>query len=175
MRLLERNSHGTFSLAEFVGNGIPRYAILSHTWGADGDEVTFKDLAEGSGSIKVRYNKIWFCEERAKIDGIRYFWVDTCCTDKSSSAELSEAINSMFHWYRNAAKCYVFLTDVSKHGKNGNGKDSQFRKSRWFTRGWTLQELIASLSVDFFSLEGERLGDKKSLEHQFHEIIGIAI
>jgi hypothetical protein len=105
MRLLECNSRGTFSLTEFVGIDIPRYAILSHTWGPDGDEVTFKDLAEGTGSIKAGYNKIRFCGEQAKNDGIRYFWVDTCCIDKSSSAELSEAINSMFHWYQNAAKC----------------------------------------------------------------------
>jgi hypothetical protein len=104
MRLLECNGHDTFSLTEFVGINIPRYAILSHIWGADGDEVTFKDLAEGTGSIKVGYNKIQFCGEQARNDGIRYFWVDTCCIDKSSSAELSEAINSMFHWYQNAAK-----------------------------------------------------------------------
>jgi hypothetical protein len=70
----------------------------------------------------------------------------------------------MFHWYWNAAKCYVFLTDVSKHGGDEN-EDSRFQKSRWFTRGWTLQELIASPLVEFFSLEGDRLGDKKSLEH----------
>jgi hypothetical protein len=163
MRLLECNSHGTFSLTEFVGIDIPRYAILSHTWGADGDEVTFKDLAEGTGSIKAGYNKIRFCGEQAKNDGIRYFWVDTCCIDKSSSAELSEAINSMFHWYRNAAKCYVFLTDISKHSDDQNDTDQQLRKCRWFTRGWTLQELVASASVEFFSLECERLGDKKIL------------
>jgi hypothetical protein len=175
MRLLKDNSDGTFSLTEFVGSGIPRYAILSHTWGADSDEVSFKDLVEGTGNIKAGYNKIRFCGERARDDGIRYFWVDTCCIDKSSSAELTEAINSMFQWYRNAAKCYVFLTDVSKHDGDANNRDSRLRKSRWFTRGWTLQELIASPSVEFFSLEGERLGDKKSLERQLHEITRIAI
>jgi hypothetical protein len=135
MRLLEWNSHGTFSQTEFVGNQIPRYAILSHTWGPDADEVTFKDIAEGSGSVKVGYNKIRFCGEQAKKDGIQYFWVDTCCIDKSSSAELSEAINCMFSWYRKAAKCYVFLIDVAKHGGDENDTDSQFQKSRWFTRG----------------------------------------
>jgi tetratricopeptide (TPR) repeat protein len=175
MRLLERDTDDTFSLTEFIGSDIPRYAILSHTWGRDGDEVIFKDIIEDTGSGKVGYNKIQFCGEQAKQDGIQYFWVDTCCIDKSSSAELSEAINSMFQWYRNAAKCYVFLTDVSKHCRDGYDTESQFRKSRWFTRGWTLQELIASPSVEFFSGELKRLGDKQSLEYELHEITGIAI
>ena len=175
MRLLKRNTDDTFSLTEFIGCDIPPYAILSHTWGRDCDEVIFKDIVEDTGSGKVGYNKIQFCGEQAKQDGIQYFWVDTCCIDKSSSTELSEAINSMFQWYRNAAKCYVFLTDVSKHRRVWYDTETQFRKSRWFTRGWTLQELIASLSIDFFSGEWERLGDKQSLENELHEITGIAI
>jgi hypothetical protein len=165
MRLLEWNSHGTFSQTEFVGNQIPRYAILSHTWGPDADEVTFKDITEGSGSVKVGYNKIRFCGEQAKKDGIQYFWVDTCCVDKSNNNELSEAINSMFRWYRDADRCYVYLSDVSSPAFDTNDKFSQlpcvsaFRANRWFTRGWTLQEPLAPRSVEFFSREGNRLGD----------------
>jgi hypothetical protein len=97
MRLLKCNSHGIFSLIEFVRNNISRYAIFSHIWGTDGDEITFENLAESTGSIKVRYNKIRFCGKQVKNDGIQYFWVDTCCIDKSSSAEFSEVINFMFY------------------------------------------------------------------------------
>jgi len=176
MRLLELNGEANFfSLVEFVGCDIPCYAILSHTWGADGDEVTFNDLVESTGRSKAGYRKLRFCGEQAKRDGLRYFWVDTCCIDKSSSAELSEAINSMFRWYQNASKCYVFLTDFSTQGKSKEDKGAELRKSRWFTRGWTLQELIASRSVEFFSQEGERFGDKRSLEQELHHITGIEI
>src|SRR2546421_11180354 len=108
MRLLKLNDGGEFSLTEFVGDNIPRYAILSHTWGADGDEVTFKDLMKGTGEGKAGYQKIRFCGKQAAADDLQYFWVDTCCIDKSSSAEISEAINSMFRWYHDAAKCYVY-------------------------------------------------------------------
>jgi hypothetical protein len=81
MRLLELNSEvDFFGLVEFVGCDIPRYAILSHTWGADGDEVTFNDLVESTGRSKAGYGKLRFCGEQAKRDGMRYFWVDTCCT-----------------------------------------------------------------------------------------------
>jgi hypothetical protein len=179
MRLLKLQDDGEFSLIEFIGDNIPRYAILSHTWGADGEEVTFKDLMKGTGKSKAGYQKIRFCGEQAATDDLQYFWVDTCCIDKSSSAELSEAINSMFRWYHDAGKCYVYLSDVSIRGSIKNDQFSQwtwepaFQKSRWFTRGWTLQELIAPASVEFFSVEGERLGDKKLLERQIHEITGI--
>ncbi|KAH8661603.1 hypothetical protein BGZ60DRAFT_491677 [Tricladium varicosporioides] len=171
MRLLKLNASGELSLSEFLGYNIPPYAILSHTWGADSEEVTFKDLLDNTGKKKAGYAKIQFCGEQAAIDDIQYFWVDTCCIDKSSSAELAEAINSMFRWYREAAKCYVYLSDVSIQDLS----QSAFRKSRWFTRGWTLQELIAPTLVEFFSLEGKRLGDKGSMEKQVHEITKIAI
>jgi hypothetical protein len=180
MRLLKLEDGGEFSLIEFIGDKIPRYAILSHTWEADDEEVTFKDLMKGTNKSKAGYQKIRFCGKQAATDKLQYFWMDTCCINKSSSAELSEAINSMFRWYRDANKCYVYLSDVSFSGSIKNDQFSQqtwepaFQKSRWFTRGWTLQELIAPASVEFFSVEGERLGDKKSLERQIHEITGIA-
>ena len=174
MRLLQCDTAGQLSLTkDFVSGDIPKYAILSHTWRADTDEVTFRDLMDSTGKDKVGYDKIRFCEEQAACDGLEYFWVDTCCIDKSSSTELSEAINSMFRWYRNATKCYVYLSDVSTNDQSPQSWEAAFRKSKWFTRGWTLQELIAPASVEFFSVEGERLGDKKSLEGQIHEITGI--
>jgi hypothetical protein len=105
MRLLERNNNGEFTLAEDFLYNIPPYAILSHTWGPDTEEVTLKDLMDGTGKSKAGYAKIRFCGEQAGRDGVQYFWVDTCCIDKSNNNELSEAINSMFQWYRNAIKC----------------------------------------------------------------------
>ena len=181
MRLLERNNAGEFSLTKDFVDDVPQYAILSHTWEADTEEVTFKDLMDGTGAGKPDYSKIRFCAEQARRDDLQYFWVDTCCIDKSNNTELSEAINSMFRWYRNAAKCYVYLSDVSSPAFDTNDnfsqlpRESALRKSRWFTRGWTLQELLAPASVEFFSREGERLGDKRSLERQIHEITRIAV
>ncbi|KAF2188901.1 HET-domain-containing protein, partial [Zopfia rhizophila CBS 207.26] len=180
MRLLKLEDDDKFSLTEFVGNETPRYAILSHTWGADYEEVTFKDIVEGTGKSKAGYAKIRFCGKQAAKDSLQYFWVDTCCIDKSSSAELTEAINSMFRWYQDAERCYVYLSDVSVSGSVEDDGCSRrwkpaFRKSRWFTRGWTLQELVAPKSVEFFSKEKQRLGDKQSLKETLYEITGIAI
>jgi hypothetical protein len=173
MRLLSSNPDGSFTLNLFIGNNIPRYAILSHTWEADHNEVTFQDLMNAQGSSKRGYRKIRFCSEQAKKDGLQYFWVDSCCIDKTSSAELQTAINSMFRWYQDAAKCYVYLSDVSVRASNVLWEPA-FEKSRWFTRGWTLQELLAPRSVEFFSQDGKRLGNKDSLQQQIHEVTGIA-
>jgi len=178
MRLLKLDGDGAPSLTEFSDDKIPRYAILSHTW-TEGEEVTFKDLVEGDGKSKAGYTKILFCGKQSAHDGLQYFWVDTCCIDKSNNVELSEALNSMFRWYRNSAKCYVYMADVSRPAFDANDNqlswESAFRKSRWFTRGWTLQELIAPASVEFFSKEGEQLGNKKLLERHVHEITGIPV
>ena len=179
MRLLEIKTPSEFSLTEDLINNIPPYVILSHTWGEDKEEVTFNDLVTGAGKSKTGYRKIQFCAEQAARDGLQHFWVDTCCIDKSNNTELSEAINSMFRWYRNAAKCYVYLSDVSTNDHNQNNLSFQswepaFRNSRWFTRGWTVQELIAPPLVEFFCSKGKQLGDKNSLEQQVHEITGIA-
>ncbi|KAN0101627.1 HET domain containing protein [Hyaloscypha variabilis] len=180
MRLLQYNNDGGFSLTkDFAGGEIPEYAILSHTWGADAEEITYRDLVDGTGKDKTGYEKIRFCGDQAGQDSIRYFWVDTCCIDKSNNNELSEAINSMFRWYRDAAKCYVYLPDVLKTPFHAEDKSKQpswelaFRTSRWFTRGWNLQELIAPTSVEFFTQDREPLGDKKSLERYICEITRI--
>jgi hypothetical protein len=159
---------------------IPPYAILSHTW-KDGHEVTFKDVIDGTSKSKIGYDKIRFCGQQTERDGLQYFWVDTCCIDKLNHVELQEAINSMFRWYQKAAKCYVYLSDVATAKRRANDEhfeyiwESAFRESRWFTRGWTLQELLAPRSVEFFSREGKQLGDKRTLERTIHEITGIAI
>jgi hypothetical protein len=181
MRLLQREDNDRYSLAEFHSPQIPPYAILSHRWGPDYEEVTYKDLIEGANKSKVGYEKLHFCAKQTAKDGLQYFWIDTCCIDKSSSAELSEAINSMFRWYNDATICYVYLSDVVGNQNTDIGYssyqslDSAFRASKWFTRGWTLQELIAPRSIEFFSAQGERLGDKNSLEREIYDITGIPI
>jgi len=103
--------------------------------------------------------------------------VDTCCIDKSDPVEVQRSINSMFRWYRDATRCYVYLsnTSIADGEKNEPASDSAFRGHRWFTRGWTLQELLAPASVEFFTQEGQRLGDKLSLAPKIHEITGIPI
>jgi hypothetical protein len=179
MRLLKRKSGDDFSLTEFLEGQIPPYTILSHEWGADGEEVTFQELTDGTGKSKPGYKKIQLCGKQTERDGLQYFWVDTCCIDKSNSTELSEAINSMFHWYRDAAKCYVYLPDVSILTTSTDDDtdlltwESKFRKSTWFTRGWTLQELIAPVSVQFFSQNWKELGSRASLERHICETTGI--
>src|ERR1700712_4932561 len=106
MRLLKAGKHGEFSFTADLAadDDIPDYAILSHTWGSIDEEVTFKDMIDGTGKNKSGYNKIIFCGSQAESDNLQHFWVDTCCIDKSNSVELQEAINSMFLWYRNASK-----------------------------------------------------------------------
>ncbi|PMD38716.1 HET-domain-containing protein [Hyaloscypha variabilis F] len=146
----------------------------------DTEEVNFDDFKAGTYKGKTGYRKIQFCGEQAARDGLQYFWVDSCCINKSNHTELSEAINSMFSWYGNAAKCYVYLSDVSTRSDTDDSFSPSlwklaFRDSRWFTRAWTLQELIAPHSVEFFSREGERLGDKRSLELSIHEITRIPL
>lgn len=180
MRLLTFGTDGGFSLTNDFLDDLPPYAILSHTWGADADEVTFADLQDGLGRDKAGFAKLVFCAEQAERDGIKYFWVDTCCINKANHAELSEAITSMFRWYRNAVKCYVYLADVSLDQEHSSQRaqrawEADFRASRWFTRGWTLQELLAPGIVEFFSSESVLLGEKNTLTNQIHEITGIPV
>ena len=135
MRLIDCSDLANLRFEDCFGKKPPQYAILSHTWGADGDEVTFKEFRKGTGKAKAGYGKIQFCAEQAARDGLQYIWVDTCCIDKSSSAELSKAINSMFYWYRDSTKCYVYMVDVSTRQRLANGKlirldgKEAFRKS----------------------------------------------
>ncbi|KAI1159678.1 heterokaryon incompatibility protein-domain-containing protein [Nemania serpens] len=159
MRLINTQ---TQELTEFF-HTIPPYAILSHTW--EKEEVTFQEYILATGPEARRYthirqkagfSKILGACQRARYDGLKYLWCDTNCIDKSSSAELSEAINSMYAWYRDSVVCYAFLADV-------DGSPGTFEKSRWFTRGWTLQELLAPKEVVFFDERWGVLGDRGKL------------
>lgn len=168
MRLLNAR---TLALKTFVDD-IPPYAILSHCW--EDDEVVISDLSDLEyAKTKKGFWKIEkTCGEAIK-DGLDYVWVDTCCIDKSSSAELSEAINSMFAWYKNSDKCYAYLADVKYPGA--------FARSRWFTRAWTLQELLAPSSfqskeragMEFFSSDWHLLGDKASESKIISDVTGV--
>jgi hypothetical protein len=179
MRLLKYKEDGRLTIESFNDDAIPPYAILSHTWGEDAEEVTFADLRKGDGQHEAGHKKIRFCGQQTQQDGLQYFWVDTCCIDKTDKAELSLAIRSMFRWYQDAAKCYVYLSDVSTKKEEAGGLSTEFtwelafRSSQWFTRGWTLQELLAPSIVEFFSKEWEKLGDKVSLKSFIREITGI--
>ncbi|KAH9848556.1 hypothetical protein C2E23DRAFT_763555 [Lenzites betulinus] len=141
--------------------GATPYAILSHTWRSaeDGGEQTFDDLIKRA------------CEVARKT-GFRLIWIDSCCIDKRSSAELSEAINSMYALYRDADVCYVHLADVS-HGTDPRAKNSEFWKSRWHKRGWTLQELIAPAYVVFLTCDWTYLGTKTGLASTLEKITRI--
>lgn len=198
MRLLNVNAQ-KLELVEFFGDQIPPYAILSHTWGEE--EVTFQDLQSGQYEHKLGYRKIRLTCRQARLDGLIWCWVDTCCIDKSSSAELSEAINSMFNWYARAQVCYAYLADVRCNMCPTSGSIAElfteldpasgivnsnstatnttllescqlrsrvpcanqnlaFSKSRWFQRGWTLQELIAPQCLEFFNHAWQPLGER---------------
>ncbi|EWG48692.1 hypothetical protein FVEG_08383 [Fusarium verticillioides 7600] len=170
MRLINTT---TLEVEEFFDVSIPEYAILSHTWG-DG-EVSLQDWADRKNRrFKPGFQKIvWACTQAAK-DQLTHVWVDTNCIDKSSSAELSEAINSMFRWYRRSAVCYVYLEDVATVTLDECTKpESAFRNARWFTRGWTLQELIAPPNVSFFSSNWTLIATKSELAPCITEITGI--
>jgi heterokaryon incompatibility protein (HET) len=181
MRLLTIDNNGRFILERFAKDRIPPYAILSHRWSTDDkDEITFKEIIKGiDDRRKSGYKKLEFCSAQAKVDGLHYFWVDTCCIDKSNQNEESVAIYSMFRWYQKAVKCYVYLADVCVDDRDDESiriaTESALPESEWFSRGWTLQELLAPETVEFYSRDCVRLGDKSSLEQQIAKRTGIPI
>jgi hypothetical protein len=176
---------------------LPPYAILSHTWGDS--EVTFQDFAalvtskrRGHVLSSAGYYKIAKACEQALSEGLAYVWADTVCIDKTSSAELSEAINSMFRWYRNAEICYAYLDDIDmfdpmrssdatlmlNEGRFWNKSidaidGNDLAKARWFTRGWTLQELVASSKVAFYIKGWKYVGSKSSMKNNLSRITGV--
>jgi hypothetical protein len=146
------------------------YTIMSHTWGED--EPSFQNIQSGTAAVRNGYLKVDYACRQTIRDGFRYTWIDTICIDKTSSAELSEAINSMFRWYEQAALCYAYLSDVSS-GDVPMGDYSSLRSSRWFTRGWTLQELIAPAEINFYSQDWNLLGSKAHLVDELVAASGV--
>ncbi|TBU23548.1 HET-domain-containing protein [Dichomitus squalens] len=153
------------------------YAILSHTWDPIGEQTysSVRDLQLSTESTlfqnQALSSKVMQACAIARRDGFRYIWIDSCCIDKTSSSELSEAINSMFDWYRRAALCYAFLADVPN--RSDSDALSRFEGSRWFKRGWTLQELIAPRSLVFLSADWEVFGTKTTLIATVAKVTGV--
>ncbi|KAI9932591.1 hypothetical protein ASPWEDRAFT_122800 [Aspergillus wentii DTO 134E9] len=167
MRLLNTS---TLKLEEFPANKIPRHAILSHTWGPD--EVIFPDFQQKIAESKTSWSKVLGTCQQARKDEFEYVWIDNCCINKDSSAELSESINSMYRWYEKAEICYAYLADVPGN-VDLNVDGSAFEKSRWFSRGWTLQELLAPSEVIFYSSDWIELGRKSTLSDILSQITGV--
>jgi Heterokaryon incompatibility protein (HET) len=169
MRLINTT---TLTLEYFIGDNVPPYAILSHTWGEE--EVMFQDISDTKKILKWKgYTKIRDACDLARRDEWEYIWIDTCCINKESSAELSESINSMYNWYRNAQICYAYLNDVPRNDIDPNSPQSAFYQSRWFTRGWTLQELLAPSDVIFYDKEWNEIGTKFRLQGTISGVTGI--
>jgi hypothetical protein len=189
MRLINTTS---LTLREFFASeDIPAYSILSHCWGAPAEEITYSDLSRQTHNTNsFGWTKIVQCCRLARERDLHWAWVDTCCIDKSSSAELTEAINSMFRWYKDATVCFAFLTDVNATAESAqfvlNGSTSfslgteneepmwqALKRSRYFTRGWTLQELIAPKDVEFFNADYAFISTKQKIARLLASITGI--
>lgn len=172
MRLLQLHKNVELRLVEYTEGDVPPYAILSHRWGRDQDEVTFKDVMENTGKDKIGYQKIIACGRQAAKDGYAFLWADTCCIDKNSSSELSEAINSMWNYYSDCQVCYAYLNDVAG-GLSTAERDEAFAASKWFTRGWTLQELLAPTILVLFDATWNIIGTKDELAKRISDITNI--
>jgi hypothetical protein len=165
MRLLNAN---TYEVREFFSN-IPRYAILSHTWSEESkDEISYQDIGnlDQARQKAHAFSKIEWCAHYAISKSLQWIWVDTCCIDKSSTTELSEAIISMYKWYEEADTCFVYLEGV------GPGQNN-LTTARWFTRGWTLQELLAPRKMEFFNGSWDHIGTRDRLKDPIARATGI--
>lgn len=164
----------TRKIHEFPPGKTPPYVILSHRW--EDEEVSYKDLTEPEKDLSKL--KGWtkldsFCS-LAEKDGWEWVWMDTCCIDKNSSTELSEAINSMYQWYREAGFCFAYLADISVVKDETEIKKKQFWQSEWFQRGWTLQELLASSEVVFYDKSWKNIGTRTRLKDNISRATGIS-
>lgn len=154
----------------------PPYAILSHTW-AEGQEVLLRDMALiaenpfHEAASKTGYAKILAACRKARNRGLNHAWIDTCCIDQDSPAEVAEALNSMFRWYRDAEVCLAHLADLP--ADDPAAPETAMRRCRWFTRGWCLQELIAPRALDFFDAGWNFWGSRSELKKPLAAATGI--
>ncbi len=170
MRLLNIRS---FEFQEFNGNEIPPYITTSHRW--LGDETTYQDASNKRNTDCAGYRKIeGFCKIAAQNGSIDYLWIDTACIDKTSSAELTESINSMFRWYSRSQYCYSYLADVRPLSAGYEAVMADFASSSWFHRGWCLQELLAPSCVIFLTRDWEVMGHKCSTGLDVRDCVGCA-
>ncbi|CAJ2511477.1 Uu.00g071020.m01.CDS01 [Anthostomella pinea] len=157
-----------------MGDRVPKYAILSHTWVED-EEISYQEmtsLASDPDHLAIEksgYRKILETCRKAKRHDLDYAWVDTCCIDKSSSAELTEAVNSMFKWYQKSEACYAFLADLPSY----RDKHPRMPSCRWFFRGWCLQELLAPHNLRFYDATWKYVGSKTELKTLINRITQI--
>ncbi|KAK3623731.1 hypothetical protein LTR56_014697 [Elasticomyces elasticus] len=158
MRLLNVQ---TLNFTEFSSD-VPKYVIASHRWTA-GSEAKTKDVEKRRNTHSSGYKKVEGFAKYARdcIADVEWFWIDTCCVNQESSQEVNEAVNSMFSWYANAEMCLVYLADVDKPLHEDECLP-RLQASEWFTRGWTLQELLAPHMVTFLSKRWEVIGNKSS-------------
>ncbi|KAI0401108.1 heterokaryon incompatibility protein-domain-containing protein [Xylaria palmicola] len=188
MRLLNVR---TLCLEEFFEPFTPSYAILSHTWGSE--EILYHDVANASLTMRERSDqegitplphwghkkgasKVLSSAALARTKGLDYIWIDTCCIDKTSSAELSEAVNSMFRWYSRADVCLAYLVDFAlPQPEDTQERLETLSQSRWFRRGWTLQELIAPETVELYDMGWNLIGARHELSRELHETTSIAM
>ncbi|KAG5656891.1 hypothetical protein KAF25_011060 [Fusarium avenaceum] len=188
MRLLSTKK---LQFKEFPDDETPKYAILSHRW--EKEELSYQDIQNeitsrdthgpsgGSLRNKRTNHKIHEFRLMALQNGYEWVWIDTCCIDKSSSAELQESINSMYKWYMESDVCYAYLSDVSTSTENARHKRStsskpwikSFQDSGWFTRGWTLQEMLAPGNLVFFDKNWDRCGNRVELRDAIQVATGI--
>jgi WW domain/Heterokaryon incompatibility protein (HET) len=191
MRLLKVDDDKNLEFSDFFDEDVPEYAILSHRWekqepGQPPQEITYHDFLNLTEAKKATlgYKKIVKTAQKAREHRHKWIWVDTCCIDKSSSAELTEAINSMFRWYQNAKECYVYMNDVtwddeydSSASKMAGKADArrQFVESQWHQRGWTLQELLAPQNVIFYDRNWKFIGKKEKLAVEIGKATGIRL
>jgi hypothetical protein len=163
----------TLEVVDTFGD-LPPYAILSYTWNT-GQEVSYQEMIAKAGRQKSGFLKIQRCCAQALADDLEWAWIDTCTIDKTSSADLSEAINSIFTYYSLAAVCYAYLSDVNQPSARAGRMaiTQRFKSSRWFTRGWTLQELLAPTNLVFYSSEWTRIGTRFEWRDEIVEITGI--
>ncbi|KAI6004437.1 heterokaryon incompatibility protein-domain-containing protein [Pisolithus orientalis] len=157
------------------GDEATKYAIVSHRWieGAEVDYQEMTKLAEmkeaKQNEIRERlgYKKIIRSCEQALRDGYKYLWIDTCCINKPDISELSRSIKSMYRWYKNSSVCYAYLHDITDLSFPTASSEKRYPDSKgwpvWFSRGWTLQEMIAPVDVWFFNKDWKALGDKRTL------------
>ena len=145
-----------------------RYAIISHRWGEESEEVLFTDIGdpERAQNKEMGYYKVHGACTQARRDALDYVWLDTCCVDRRNHVELTEVINSMYRWYRESTVCYAYLHDVSD--------PTEFTKSDWFTRGWTLQELIVPRFLRFFTKNWKFIGTREDLIVPIAQCTGIS-
>jgi hypothetical protein len=184
----------TGKFEEFFDSQRPKYAILSHTWGKE--ELSYLDFLFLTSGMSTNlhqavqgllnnpkragqgFQKVEACCKIAQSRGFEWVWIDSCCIDKSSSAELSEAINSMWSWYRDAVECYVYLFDISATATELLSSTSGLEvlgRARWFSRGWTLQELLAPRKVVFYNCRWEVLAEKSQIGAELSKITRIPL